>query len=790
MADDGLVGRRVGHIRVERYLAGGGMGAVYVGFDETLERRVALKAIHPRDRIEREPRARFLREARALSRLRHPHICQIHDYVADAGGDFLVLELVEGRRLEDALAERLPLAAAMRVAVEVASALVAAHEAGVVHRDLKPANVMLTPDGHAKVLDFGLSRLVDGAGPPAPAAPVAPPPAPTDEWGGDTLSAPVASGASTLVPLATQVGHVVGTPEYMSPEQARGEPVGPASDVYSFGLLLQRLFTGRSPYDGPSLPADLLARAAAGETRPVEGVDADLGGLVGRMKALEPAARPSARDVAERLRWIGERPARRLRRAAIVAALAALAVFGASMAFLAARLSREAERANREAGRAREEAAAAREVSDFLVNVFEVSDPGQGRGRSVTARELLDEGARGVRSGLADQPLTRARLMDTMGVVYTNLGLYDEALPLLREAADVRGARLAPSDPELAASLHDLATLHHRREEYDLAEPLYRRALAIREAALGPADPAVAMSLNQLAALYRGRGEYAAAVPLYERAISVAAKARGEDHPEVGVICNNLAAILRLEGEYARARPLYERSLRIAEKALGPDHPDVATSLNNLGVLARDTGRLDEALALFERSLALCEKATGPDHPDVAITLANLGAAHAAKGDAARAASLLERAERIDEGALPGDSPTLAQVRLDLARVRRAQGRGGEAEALLEQVTASARRLVDRDTSSPRAHGLLAAALVARGQAHRDEGRADAARASGEEALAALGALGEARGAVAFRATRAKALLLAGREAEARGIASSLGAKGFVDPELADLGGR
>ncbi len=810
MADEDLVGRRVGHIRVERFLASGGMGSVYVGFDEALERRVALKAIRSRERLDPEARSRFRREARVLSRLRHPHICQIHDFLEGEGVDVLVLELVEGRGLDAALDDGLAPALLEQVAEQVAGVLVAAHEAGVVHRDLKPSNVMLTPDGQVKVLDFGLSRLVGDGGaaetPPSPApgriseaaAPTVRPPVPlpasAEDWRGATVSlspAPPATprpgSTGPLADLATQHGLVIGTPEYMSPEQARGEPVSPASDVYSFGLLLQRLFTGASPY-GAGLPAEeLVRRAALGDTRPAEGIDPDLATLIGRMKAPQPGARPSAAEVAERLRFVREKPRRRLRRWAAASAVAALALFAGVMAFQAWRIAREAERANREAERARQEAAAAREVADFLVNVFEVSDPGEARGNTVTARELLDRGARRVQAGLADQPLTQARLMDAMGVVYMNLGLYEQALPLLQEAADKRAARRPGADPELATSLHNLATLHHHREEYDLAEPLYRRALALREAALGPAAPAVGMSLNHLAALHRGKGEYDAAIPLYEKAIAISEAALGRDHQDVGAMCNNLAAIFRLKGDYARARPLYERSLRIAEKALGPDHPEVATSVNNLGVLARDTGQLEEARGLFRRSLALCEKAQGKDHPDVAVTLANLGNVEYARGDLEAAGPLLDRAVAIFARAVGEDSRSLWQARVDLARVRLAQDRRREAATLLEATHAACRRALASDPASPRVRGLLASALVELGRLRDREGDRRAARARWEEALAAVEGIAGPGSAVSFQGSRAKALLLLGRTDEARPVVAGLLAKGWRDPDLLAL---
>jgi tetratricopeptide (TPR) repeat protein/predicted Ser/Thr protein kinase len=788
-----LLGRRVGHIRIERFLASGGMGALYVGVDETLERQVALKAIRSGARLDPEARARFRREARALSRLRHPNICQIHDYIEGAENDFLVLELIEGRSLDEALGQGLSDALKLRVAEQLARVLAAAHEAGVVHRDLKPANVMLTSDDQVKVLDFGLSRFVERSE-DAPAAVGGAVPAPFD-WDDARLGQvetvriePAPVQLTVRGDVATQCGSVMGTLDYMSPEQARGEVAGPASDVYSLGLLLQALFTGRSAYEPGLLPTDQLAKVIRGETLSAVGLDPDLAALIGRMKALAPGARPSAVDVAERLAWIGDKPRRRLRKLATTAAVVFLALFGAVMAFQAWRISREAERANREADRARQEAAAARGVSDFLVGLFEVSDPGQARGNTVTAREILDEGSRRIENDLEAQPLTRARLMGAMGVVYMNLGLYEQALPLLQRAADIRAERLGPSDPELATSLHDLATLHHHREAYDLAAPLYRRALEIRERSLGMDHPDVGLSLNHLAALYRGIGEYDAAIPLYERALRILEKARGPDHPDVGTILNNLAAIYRLKGDYARAEPLYRRDLEIAEKTLGADHPELATSLNNLGVLYRDTGDLDRAAPLFERSLAICEKAQGADHPEVAITLANQGVLQYARGDHAGAQSRLERAAGILAKALGEDSLALAQTRVDLARVRLAQGRLPEAERLVEQSRAACERLLARNPDNSRAKGLLAAVLLERGRARSQRGDSASARADWERALLLLEALPPRIAvAVSLVGARAKALLLLGHTDEAGPVLLELMAKRWSDPDLVSL---
>jgi tetratricopeptide (TPR) repeat protein len=784
-----LAGRSIGHIRIERALASGGMGAVYLGFDEALERRVAVKVIHSSARLDPEARARFRREARVLSRLDHPHICRIHDYVEGEDADLLVLELIEGTSLEEA--RRGPLADVLkgRIGEQVAGALAAAHAAGVVHRDLKPANVMLGADGQVKVLDFGLSRLVE-PGRDAGGAQDAPAGSGWDDLndgGAETLGH---AGDSDTVrgDVRTRLGSVMGTVDYMSPEQARGEPVGPPADVYSLGLLLQVLWTGESSYEPGLGVRARLERAARGETRAMRGADRDLVALVERMKALAPSARPTALDVAARLAWIRERPARRLRRAALAAGIGVLALFAAAMAVQAWRIRQEAARASREADRARQEAAAAREVTGFLVGLFEVSDPGESRGNTVTAREILDAGAQRIDRELAGQPLTRARLMDAMGVVYTNLGLFDQALPLLQGAVDIRTARLSPLDPELATSLHDLATLFHQREEYSRAEPLYRRALRIQEQALGPRHPDVGDSLNHLAALYRGTGDYAAAVPLYERALPILEAARGRDHPDVGAVLNNLAVVYRLRGEFARAEPLYQRSLEIAQKAFGPDHPEVATSLNNLATLYRDEGRLAQARPLFERALAIAEKAQGPRHPEVATGLANLGTVLYWQGEDEPAARLLARAVSILEQAMGPQSLSLVQLRIELGRVRLAQGRLEPAGDLFARALAACEGTLSGTPEHPRAKSLAAAALVDLGRVQARRGAGEAARRGWQRALVLTRPAGDGQPVpVAARSTRAKALLLLGRLDEARPLVAALVAAGWRDPDFLSL---
>ena len=215
----------------------------------------------------------------------------------------------------------------------------------------------------------------------------------------------------------------------MSPEQARGEAAAPAGDMFSFGLLLQHLFTERAPYSDFDLASDeLIERAKTGATLPCTGVDPDLEALINRLKSPAPGPRPSALDTVDRLRWIRQKPARRRKRILASTALATVLAFATVMTVQTFRLGVERDRANREMSRANQEAVASREISEFLVELFALSEPSEARANSLTVREILESGSARVDQGdLAEQPVTRAKLMETMGGAYQSLGLYAEA---------------------------------------------------------------------------------------------------------------------------------------------------------------------------------------------------------------------------------------------------------------------------------------------------------------------------------------------------------------------------
>jgi serine/threonine protein kinase len=221
------VGRRIGNYEFVSLLGAGGMGEVYRARDTKLKREVAIKLLPDEFSLDSERVSRFQREAQLLASLNHPNIAAIYDLEEDGGSRFLVLELVEGETLADRIKRgSIPVEETLKIALQIAEALEAAHEKNVIHRDLKPANVKLAPDGRVKVLDFGLAKTLVG------------------DAGVNLASSPTMSMA------ATQQGVILGTAGYMSPEQARGKPVDKRSDIWAFGCVLFEMLTGQRAFVG------------------------------------------------------------------------------------------------------------------------------------------------------------------------------------------------------------------------------------------------------------------------------------------------------------------------------------------------------------------------------------------------------------------------------------------------------------------------------------------------------------------------------------------------------------
>ncbi len=327
---------------------------------------------------------------------------------------------------------------------------------------------------------------------------------------------------------------------------------------------------------------------------------------------------------------------RRHRRLAATAALVVLALAGGLVA---------AEREARHAGR---EAARADAVALFLEDLFQASDPRRSRGQPVDARDLLRRGTERLGGTLREQPLLRARLLDTLGGIHTELGLFDRARPLLAEALAIRERRRGPDHPEVADTLVRLGRLALVSGQGD-AVPLFRRALAIRERRLGPEDPAAAAAWNDLGTALAAQGRFAEAEPALRRTLALQERLFGGRDPRVAKTLHNLAGIAYYRGRTAESERLLARALAIREAALPRDDLDLAGSREALALLRLKESRPAEAAALLAPLAATLERVYGPAHPRLADALLNLGLARDALGEDALAVQLLARSLAIDE---------------------------------------------------------------------------------------------------------------------------------------------
>jgi tetratricopeptide (TPR) repeat protein/predicted Ser/Thr protein kinase len=745
------------------------MGEVFKAWDPELERWVALKYLRHDDPVLVE---RLLREARAQARVDHPSVCKVYEVGEDDGRPYIAMEFVAGEPL-DVAARELSLEHKVLLVRRVAEAVQAAHAVGLVHRDLKPANILVADrDGlpHPWVLDFGIARIEEAAG-------------------------------------LTVTGQVVGTPGYLSPEQARGDTgaIDRRTDVFSLGVILYELLGGARPFTGDS-DVQVLVNLIENEPEPLRrrapGVPRDLETVVMTCLEKDPDRRyPSARALADDLgRFLDGEPVearplglrqRLLRKARknplTTAALSVAALALVTLAVVAVggwvKYTTDLKR-ERDLAEARE--AEAKEIADFMVGVFEISDPDRSHGEEVTARELLDRGAERILSELGDRPATQARLLGIMGEVTARLGLYDRALPLLENALDrvlalpnhsaeteieartrladlcvhladlERGAEVAGPIRELVATtpaldpghavqgLSSCARIALNRGDLAEAEAILTEALDLGERELGPSSPLVGDLLNEMCVLMEEQGRSMDALPVCRRALAAREAAYGPDHPRVATTLNNLGNALQGAGQLDEAAAVGERVLEMRRRLLGAEHPRVASALNNLGLTYKKMGDLDRAEALYRESLELRRKVYGDDHPRVATALANLAGVDRDRGDLDLAEARYREAIAIYERALGPDHPDLTSALGGLAQVAALGGRHGEAEAIASRALAIREAAYGADSPN------LVGPLTVIGEARLAQGRLSEARASLERARRlAVAASGEASEAVA-----------------------------------------
>lgn len=807
------------------------MGEVYLGYDSRLERRVAVKTIRPEKRLSPRLKARFLREARLLSKLGHPSICQVYDLIETPAADFLILEYVQGTTLRR-LAERedLSFERRLRLSEKIAEALAVAHREKIVHRDLKADNIMVTPEDGVKVLDFGIARSVSD-----PFLRMAPPPPlpdfsdlndddnetheigpsrPSDEWG--LPGAPEVEDATRL----TRLGTVVGTIQAMSPEQAAQGEVHEASDLYSLGILLQELFTGEPAYESAD-EGELVRLVMRAQTRPFEGLDPDLTRLIRDLESLDPRRRPTAEETAERLRWILDKPQRtrrlRLRVAVVTGAFAFLLVVLVVVSWLAVR----AEKARKEADQRRKQA-------ESLIG-FMLGDLHQ-RLQAVNRLDTLDAAADRALAyfdGLPESQLTddelayRVSAIVQIGDVRHNQGRLPAAMAAFRRA-QVLGRDLVARNPANAKWQREFLEANSwigqiliDQGKPDEALPVWRESqrLTVEQARQHPESKewqrSLAVSDHDVGTVLEALGDLAGALRAYRGSLDLERKLAAADPKNLELqseIAGTLAFVsncLERQGDLAGALAERQNYLEIQEglAAREPGNPDMrfdaAVARGFLANLQVTMGKKDDAQALYRNGLDTLESLASQD-PENALWQRWLAAFHSAlgalaikDGDPASALEPLGTARRILDPLVAKD-PTNSDWRIQLgvchtrtaAALERLDPRRARTEAIAARETFSP--LLQGKPDEP-TRGILAEAEVTRGRIEAALGAREEARAAWERALSILAPCSRPLTHWKLLAPWTEALLGLDRVAEARLGVDQLAKMGYRSDDLAKL---
>jgi len=633
-APTGLPSEPIGPYRLLQKVGEGGMGEVWLAEQaEPIRRRVALKLIKA-GMDTKQVIARFEAERQALALMDHPSIAKVFDAGETPKGlPYFVMEYVQGEPIT-AYCDRQKLTTRERLELlaRVCEGVQHAHQKGIIHRDLKPSNVLVALQGEKpipKIIDFGVAKAT--------------------------------AQRLTERTMYTELGALVGTPEYMSPEQAEmtGLDVDTRTDVYALGVILYELLTGALPFDpkelraagfdeirrrirevDPPRPSTKVSTLGDRATESARRRGTEPGKLVNRlkgdldwitMKALEKdrtrrygSPNELAADIGRHLshqpvlagppsaRYRTGKFIRRHRLGVTAASLAvvALAGFGVSMAVQAQRIAKERNRAER--------------VSEFLVELFKVSDPSEARGNAITAREILDKGAGKIEKELASEPLVQAQMMHTMGRVYTNLGLYPRAVELLQQATGIRKRILGEEDPLTLQSMHGLSWALRGQGRIADAEKTVTRALDLRRRVLGKEHPETLNTLNDLAVIYQIEGRREEAGKIFLEVLEARRRGLGEVHPGTIMSVHNVGFDLLQQGRYPEGEKLLREAGEAFTRTLGKDHPDTLRAKRNLAQALNAQGRCQEAEGVHREVLEAQRRILGADHTDIMSTLSML----------------------------------------------------------------------------------------------------------------------------------------------------------------------
>jgi serine/threonine protein kinase/tetratricopeptide (TPR) repeat protein len=695
-------GSFIGHYQLLHLIGEGGMGQVWLAEQqEPVRRLVALKLIKfGMDTL--EVVARFGSERQALALMDHPAIAKVFDAGSTPEGrPYFVMEYVAGPPITTYCDERrMNLRQRLELFIQVCEGVQHAHQKAIIHRDLKPSNILVTEvDGKPvpRIIDFGVAKAM--------------------------------SQGLDAETIFTQAGVVIGTLGYMSPEQADsgGEDIDTRSDVYSLGVVLYELLVGALPLDfrkvayyeglrrlrdedaprpstrlkSPGVDSAVTAQKRGTEVSTfVRQLRGDPDSIA--LKALEKDrtrrySTPSdlADDIRRFLRnepvdahppsfgYLARKYVRRHRLGVVVAAAGVLLLVGFAVAqtIQLRNTRRQRDRADR--------------ITGFMTNMFQVSDPSEARGNTVTAREILDKSSTEMDRGLDQDPAVQAQLMQVMAVTYMNLGLYSRAETLAQRALDIRVRTIGSNDRKTLESTTQLANIQFHEGRDVEAEMLLRKAITQQERILGPEDLLTLESQGVLAALLERQAHFVEAEKIARASVAIDTRKLGADDLKTYASMSLLASALQGQSRFAEADALFRQLIQRENSTLGAGHPYVLVAMHDLANSLQEEGRLTEAEAEYRETLKVEQHVLGPEHPDTANTLTTLANTIRHKRVRYAEAEALYRQSLEIEMRMVGPEHTYTtRAKEGLANVLSSEHRYTEAEQLLREILAMRERVL------------------------------------------------------------------------------------------------
>jgi len=686
IGDEVSPGMRIGAFKLLERIGSGGMGVVFLAerADGEFNQRVALKLLGGTDH---DPTLfqLFQRERALLAQLEHPNIARLIDGGAtEHHRPWFAMEYIDGKPVHRyANRKKLSIESRIRLFLQACDALDHAHRQLILHRDIKPGNLLVSDDDVLRVVDFGLGRVFD------------------PESQADTETT-IAAGRMT--------------PGYASPEQARGDPIGIASEVYQLGLVLHVLMTDELPYEIEDGSAYEVARAIdqtrilrpserwrSGESREANAesfgqqpdrlrrtLRGDLDNIVLTALASDPKARyRSVATLAEDLRRHLDRlpikaraATRRYRLARFIQrhkpAVAGFAAFVSllvasviALGLLASQLAAERDRAAAESQRAQTETGKARQVRDYLISLFEEASPLNDGGRDISAYDLLQKGTQAIEA-LDSTPRIQAEMMLALALANRNLLDFDQAARLLDQALIKLEGSSDASSAAIAEVLMWRGRTAQQQNDFQLAEDALTRAT--RMLAEEPEHPALyAESLRNLAITHANEREFDRAESLFNQSLDIYAGLPGHVSERYWVI-NDLAAFYMFTGQTEKARPLFEELVEYRVDTLGEAHPETLHAQGNLAAAAMAMDRLDQAQPIYERLEDRYLDLYGPDSRQLGQVRYRLGRIALEQGELDRSSELLAEARRTQLLNRGPDDANLATIISWQAAVAERQG--------------------------------------------------------------------------------------------------------------------